>query len=280
MYHRLFTWILLGALASLSAAGGPVRGDEPKTADEVIAKYIEAIGGRERIDSLKSIRMTGVSVRGGGMETPVTMEFERPDKMRVEFTVQGMTGIQAYDGNTGWFVRPLGGNTDPEKMSTDQVESIQERSDIDGPLIDYKKKGHQVELVGKDEIEGSEAYKLKVSKKTGEVEYYYLDAEHFLLLMVEGTRDFQGTEIRYKMSYGDYKDVNGMLMAHTIKQEMGRMGGSSTTFEKIEMNIEFPADHFAMPEVPKKEAPVKKEGKDKSEQPDKSNDKNPPEDKG
>ena len=92
-----------------------VRADEPKSADEVIAKYIKAIGGRDKIDAIKTVRATG-KIMQGPMEIPMVMEQKRPSKIRIEITFQGMTGIQAYDGKTGWLMMPFAGRTDPEKM--------------------------------------------------------------------------------------------------------------------------------------------------------------------
>lgn len=225
---------------------------EPKTADEVIAKYIEAIGGRAKLDSVKSLRMTGKATGMGGIEIPMVVEFKRPKKVRVEFTVQGMTGIQAFDGTTGWFILPFMGKTDPEKMPPDAVEFIEDQGNFEGPLVDYKKKGHQVELVGKEDFEGSEVYKLKVTKKNGNVEYYFLDAEYYIPLQMKGKRTFQGTEVEMTTMFGDYKEADGLLLAHSIKQ--GGMAGD-VTFEKVELNVNLPDERFAMPEV-KKEEPV------------------------
>ncbi len=248
----------------LVCLGGFVYASEPKTADEVIAKYIEAIGGRKALDSIKSMRTKGKMTFGGGMEAPMFIELKRPNKVRFEFTFQGMTAIRAYDGKVGWSITPFAGKTDPEKMPPDQVELIEDQADMDGPLVDYRKKGHKVELVGKDEVEGSDVYKLKVSKKNGNVEYHYLEAEYFLPIKLEGKRKFQGTEIEFAMVFGDYKEVNGLLIPHSIQQQGSEMGGVVITFEKMEVNIPLSEERFAMPEVKKEEAAAKpkEEGKD------------------
>lgn len=267
MLQKASVLILFGVLMCRQV---PVGAGEPKAADDVIAKHIEAIGGRKTIDGIKSMRVSGKSLAGGGMEIPITIEYKKPNKVRMEFTFQGMTGIRAYDGQTGWFVMPFAGKTEPEKMSADQVEMIEDNADPFGPLVDYKKKGHQVELVGKDEIEGSEVYKLKVTTKSGNTEYYFLDTEHFLPIQTKGKRKFQGTEIEYTVSYGDYKEVGGLLLAHSIQQ--GGMGGDMT-FEKVEVNVDIPDDHFTMPKVEKQEAETtdkeKPATKDKQEPPTK-----------
>jgi outer membrane lipoprotein-sorting protein len=139
-----------------------------QTADELIEKNIQAHGGLDKIKGVQSMRMTGKIV-GGGMEMPMLMEFKRPTSMRMEFTVQGMTGIQGYDGTTGWAVMPFVGKTEPEKMSPEDLKEMENQADIDGPLVDYKAKGHQVEYLGKADVEGTPVHKLKVTKKNGDV---------------------------------------------------------------------------------------------------------------
>ena len=229
----------------------PANSDEPKTVDEVIANYIEAIGGRKALDSVKSMRVTGKMVMQGGMEFPFLREIKRPNKMRLEFCVQGMTIIRAYDGETGWFVMPPMGKVDPERMSDDDVKDMQDEADIDGPLVDYKKKGHQVELISKEEFEGSETYKLKVTLKSGDIEYRYLDAEYFLPIKIKGQREFQGSPIEYEITLGDYKEVAGLLIPHSIEQGGSPMGKITMSCEKVEVNVELPDDRFTMPEVKK-----------------------------
>ncbi len=250
MFQRL---IPLAIVCCLPLGGQPpAMADDPLTVDEVIAKNIEANGGREKLAAVKTMVVSGKTVVGGGMEMPMRMEFKRPDKLRVEFTVQGMTGIQAFDGEAGWFVMPFMGRTEPEKMPPDQVDAIRDQADFDGPLLDYKKKGHKVELVGKDEVEGAEVYKLKVTKKNGNVEYHFLDAEYFLTVQTKGKHKLQGAEIEFQASYSDFKDVGGLIIPHSIKQT--GMGGSTVVIEKIELNTQIDDQRFAMPEVKKKEA--------------------------
>lgn len=258
----------------------PADAGEPKTADEVIARYIEGIGGRKKLDSIKTKRMTGKSVVGGGMEIGMTMEAKRPNKTRVEIKFQGMTGVRAYDGEIGWSIMPFMGKTDPERMPPDELEMFKEEADFDGVLIDYKKKGHQIELVGKEEIEGTDAYKLKVTTKGGDVDYYYLDAEYFLLIKVKGKRNFRGMEIDYETDFGDYKEVDGLLIAHSIEQK-GFMGGATITFVKVEFNIEIPDDRFAMPESGKdtKEDKQKVTPQQKEDKPPQQKDKEAAEEK-
>ena len=237
-----FVWSCL----ALGAITGAVLGDDIKSADEVIKRYVDAIGGREKLDSVKTMRLSGKAMIGGQMEAPITMELKRPNKIRMEFSLQGMTGTQAYDGKGGWFIMPFAGKFEPEQMPPDMAKQLKDQADMDGPLVDYKKKGHSVELVGTDEVEGTEAYKLKVTKEDGSVEYHFIEAEHFIPLQVKGEREVMGTKIDYKVNFGDYKEVDGLLIAHTIAQTGGE-GSNTMTIEKVEINAKIPDDRFDMP---------------------------------
>jgi hypothetical protein len=263
---------LLALLGIVAVQPVGIAAAEPESADEVIAKYIEALGGRDKIDAVKTMRMTGKMVGMGGLEIPMVIENKRPNKTRRELNFQGMTGVQAYDGTTGWFVMPFAGRLEPEKMSDEDLKGMEEQADMDGALVDYKKKGHKIELMGKEEEDGSEVYKLKVTKKGGDVDYYFLDAEYFLPIKIKGSRSRQGTVFEFEASLGDYKEVNGLLVAHSIAQTTGVMGGSTVTFEKVEINVDLPDERFAMP-APKAEAPA-----DTESDTDKPNDKGKSED--
>jgi outer membrane lipoprotein-sorting protein len=232
-----------------------------QTVDEIIAKNIQARGGMDKIKSVQTIRSSGTMTMGPGMEAPGSMVQKRPDKARLEFTVQGLTAVQAYDGKEAWQIMPFTGKKDPETMSADDKKDIEENADIDGPLVDYKSKGNQVELLGKDKVEGTDAYKLKVTLKNGDVITMYLDADSLLEIKEETKRVVRGTEREVESVMGDYKDVNGMMFAFAI--ENGVKGGQEKeklTLSKIEINTPVDDSIFKMPPpapAPKADAPKK-----------------------
>lgn len=227
-----------------------------QTADELIEKNIQAKGGREKLKAVQSLRLTGKMTMGPGVEAPFIQELARPNKLRVEFTIQGMTGIQTYDGKEGWGLMPFMGKTEAEPTSGDELKQMQEQADIDGLLMDYKDKGHQVEYAGKEDLEGSPAHKLKVTKKGGDVAYVWLDAEHFLEVKVAGKTMARGQEIEGQTLLGDYKEVGGLVFPHSIENSaVGMPGKMVITVDKIEINPEIPADHFTKPQAAKPAKP-------------------------
>jgi outer membrane lipoprotein-sorting protein len=219
-----------------------------QTADEIIAKNIQARGGADKLKSVQSIKSTATMTMGPGMEAPGVLIQKRGNLARLEFTVQGLTAVQAYDGKNAWQVMPFMGKKDPELMSADEAKEVEEMADIDGPMVDYKSKGNQVEFLGKEKVEGTDAYKLKVSLKNGDVQTIYIDADSFLEIKEEIKRTVRGSEQIFEASIGDYKEVGGIIFP--FAQENGVKGSpqkQKLTITRIELNV--PADDsiFKMP---------------------------------
>jgi hypothetical protein len=240
MFRKTLAGIaLLALLAPIASA---------QTVDELLAKNYQAKGGLEKLKAVKSQRATGKMIMGPGMEFPFVVESKRPRSMRVRFEVQGMTGIQAYDGKTAWRSMPFMGKKEPEVMPADEAKMVEEQADFDGPLVDYKQKGHTVELVGKEQVEGADAYKLKVTLKDGDVRHYYLDAETYLEIKVEAKRVVRGTEMEGETTLGDYKEVGGLMIPHATENGVkGNPQRQKMVLEKVELNPEIADSLFAMP---------------------------------
>ena len=218
------------------------------TVDEILAKNAEAKGGLEKLKALQSVRFSGKMALGGGMEAPFTMTKKRPENMRIEFTIQGMTGTQAYDGATAWAIMPFLGKKDAEAMPADQVKLVKEQADFDGPFIDYAKKGNKVELLGKADAEGTPAYKVKLTTKDADETIVYIDADSFLEIKAESKRKVQGQEVEGETTFGNYQEFGGLLfpMSMEMKQK-GAPAGQTITVEKVELNPTVADDVFKMP---------------------------------
>lgn len=241
MLRKASLWTIAAALVSLAAAA--------QTADELVAKSLEARGGLDRIKSVNSAIATG-RMTGGPVEVPIVMKWKRPKKVRVEVTMQGMTGVRAFDGTAGWTIRPGPGKQDAEPMSVDELKQVEDQPDFDGELVDYKERGHQLELVGKERVGGTDAWKLMLTKKSGDTTYIYLDSEAYLEIKHQTTRTLGGEEIEFETTLGDYREVGGLLFAHSIESKAkGAPMGQSITFDKIELNVEIPDSDFFMPKA-------------------------------
>ena len=233
------------ALAGLTALAANASA---QTADEIVAKFIKTVGGMERIQAVKSLRRTGKFNGGGGFEAVIVEENKRPNLVRQEFQIQGMTGVTAYDGKTGWKIKPWNGKKDAEPLGEEEMKGIVEDSDLDGPLVNYKEKGVRVEYAGKDEFEGTEVYKLKVTLKDGDLRYYYMDTDYFVPIKIDTKRTVRGAEREYETVLGDYKEVNGWYLPFSVESgTKGSQSRSKVTYEKIEANVPFDDQIFRQP---------------------------------
>jgi len=233
--------IMLLALGLLLA---PIA--QAQSVDDILAKHYEACGGLAKLKALNTMRVTGSMTMGPGMEAPFTMERKRPGMRRMEFTIQGMTGIQAFDGAKTWSVMPFMGKKDPEVGTDEDNKNALDDADFDGALVDYKTKGHTIELMGKEPVEGADAYKLKVTKKGGNIEYDYLDAETYLLVKTEGKVKRRGTEMEGETTYSDYKDVDGLMQPFSMEVGTKDMK-KKLAFSKVELNVPLDDARFAVP---------------------------------
>jgi outer membrane lipoprotein-sorting protein len=237
---------LLAGVAAVIAAASPAP---TPTADELVARNIAARGGRERLKTVQTIRMSGrLSPGAAGVEAPIRLEMKRPDRIRMEITFQGMTAVQAYDGKTGWQIAPFRGQSAPVRMSPEETEQALEQADLDGPLVDYKDKGHAVEFVGGDKVDEAEAWRLKLTLKNGTVRDVYIDAASFLERLTVSKRTIRGIAVEAESRLEDYREVEGMRFPHLIRSgARGRPERQSLTVEKIEINPVLEDAHFRMP---------------------------------
>src|SRR5207245_4179394 len=181
------------------------------TVDELVAKNIEAKGGATTTKNLQTLRTTGkllVPVQGL-IELGYVQIKKRPDEVRNEASLQGMTQIEAYDGKEGWKVSPFFGRKDPERMSADDVKALTEDAGIDEALVDWQSKGSTVEYLGTEDVEGTPAHKLKVVRKNGDVSFVYLDPDHFLEIRVVTQRVRHGAYEEVETDLGDYGRAGG-----------------------------------------------------------------------
>ena len=250
-----------------------------QSADDIISKYVKTIGGMDKINSVSSLRRTGKFTGGGGFEAGILEENKRPNLVRQEFLLQGMIGVTAYDGRNGWKIEPWQGKKDPEPLGEDEMKGILEDSDFDGPLVNYRQKGNKVEFVGMEPVEGTDAYKLKVTLASGDVRYYFMDTDYYVPIKVEMKRMIRGAEQEFESSLGDYKEVNGWYLPFSVESNSkGSPFKQKVTYEKIEANLPMTMALFVQPTAAGKTAGERQgEPVDASNvQPKKSEEKKPP----
>jgi hypothetical protein len=234
--------IVLAAASCLSVFGSA------QSADELVNKNIQAKGGIEKIKAIHSIRIHGKLNVGGGLIAATMQENERPNLVRENVSLQGMTAVTAYDGATGWQIQPFQGHKDPELMGEDDLKDLLLDADFDGPLVDYQEKGNTVEFLGHDQVDGDDALRLKVTLKNGDILYYYLDPDTFLEIRKEVQEYIRGSVRESVTELGSYKPVAGVMYPFSIAQgSKANPAAQTTTIDRIEVNVPIDKADFAVP---------------------------------
>lgn len=201
---KKFTTGLL-ALTTLISVHSSIKA---QTADEVIDKYVAALGGKEKLATLKTVKMTG-NLNVQGTDVGIVITAANGVGVRTDISVPGMgEGFQIMNAKKGWSFMPFQGQTEPAEVSADQVKSSQSQLDIQGALFNYKEKGSTVELAGKEAVNGADAYKIKLTSKDGKVSTLFIDAKTFYRVKsIAKTATPQG-EVEMETTYSDFKKTD------------------------------------------------------------------------
>ncbi len=219
-----------------------------QTAEEIIAKHIAAIGG-DNWKKVEAMHMeANVSADAApGMAIGWSMTAVRDQAARMEVSVMGMNQVMAVKGNEGWTTNPFMGSTEPEPMTADQAKSLMEQADIDGTIIGHQEKGYTVEYLGTEDVEGTEAHKIKVTKGEKKIEYLYYDPKTFYEIKSVQIDEIDGQEVESVTFYSNFKEVNGIVLPHTMQQVNPMMGNTTITITKVEFNPLVDLKIFDMP---------------------------------
>lgn len=233
------------AAAFLAAAPAPWA----ETVEQIVSKNLQARGGLEKLKSIQSVRMSGTLTLGPGTEAGISMEFRRPRMIRTEYTLQGKTAVQAYDGRVAWQVMPFSGKLEPELMTGEDLTSMEEQADVEGELVDWKAKGLAVELLGRETVDGVDAWKLRITKKSGASKTMWLDAATFLEAREESERTVQGKPAVWVTTLSDYRDVGGRKVPFVTESRPKEGAGSQKiTLKTVEFDVPIDPALFRLPE--------------------------------
>jgi hypothetical protein len=230
--------ILLCGTAMLSA----------QSAEDIIAKHIAAIGGDnwKKVNSIKS-EATIKADAAAGMVITWTMTAVRDKAMRMDVSVMGMTQSSALRDDKGWSNNPFMGQMDAEPMTADEVNSMKDMTDIDGTVVGYKEKGYTVEYVGTEDVEGTEAHKIKINKPNGKVEYNFYDPETFYEIKTIQVEEVDGKMVESASVYSNFKKQGDIVMPFSMQQVNPMMGNSTITITNVTLNPTVDEKIFDMP---------------------------------
>ena len=228
-----------------------------ETLEEILAKNYQTRGGLEKLKAIKTMKVEGKMVMAmQNMEIPVTMWIKKPDKIRMEATFMGKKMVVAYDGKKAWMINPMMGSEDPQELPEDQSKEFTQQGDSIFPLVDYKEKGHQLEYLGKEDMEGTEVYKLKMTKTNDKVLHFYLDTETGIELKITTYTKVRDKETLVETLMGDYKEVDGVMVPFSFESKVAGMEqGQKMAITSFKQNVTLEDSFFKMPpkKAPKKE---------------------------
>jgi hypothetical protein len=188
-----------------------------QTADEIVAKHISAIGGTENWKKVNNMRQEAtLSVQG--MDIPLIITAVHNKASKQEFTVMGMTGYSIITAEGGWNFNPMQGQTKPEPITQDDLKYGKDQLDIQGEFVDYKTKGHTIQLLDKEDIEGVECFKLKLTRKNGNESIFFFDPKTFYILRSSSKISANGQEVESVVNMSNYQKLpEGIVVPHTIE---------------------------------------------------------------
>lgn len=207
-----------------------------QSAEEIVAKHIAAIGG-DKWASVNSIKMEAkVSAdAAAGMAILWKMTAVRDKAARMEVSVMGMNQTSVINGDKGWANNPFIGQMDPEPLTADQVEAMKDMTDIDGTLVGYEKKGYTLEYIGTEDVDGTEAIKIKVNKDK-KTEYSFFDPETYYEIKQVSVEEVDGKTVESTTIYSNFKTQDGITMPYTMQQSGGPMGGATISLTSVVFN--------------------------------------------
>ena len=230
------------------------------TAEELAARNVAARGGIDKLHAISSLRLSGkLLVNGGTLELGYLCVLKRPQSIRCDAALQGLTEVEAYDGTQAWRINPFQGRKDPEKLSADDAKGLgEDAADFAGTLVDYKAKGYTLDYLGTEDVDGTEAHKLRVTRPNGDITYVYLDPDYFLEVRAINRRIEHGVPNETVIDYGDYEKVAGVYFP--FAQESGPRGSSDrqkVQFDKAEANVTADDAQFHFPAASAPAAPTR-----------------------
>jgi len=258
------------------------------TAAQIVEKHVAARGGLQAWRAVETLSMTGKIEAGGGdsaarskkiaregmgasvkrghadavaaagdsavdkqVQLPFTLELKRPQKSRLEIQFAGKTAVQVYDGMSGWKVRPYLNRDEVEPFTEAEAKTAAATADMDGPLVDYAAKGTKVDFEALEQVEGHDAYRLKLTLKGGTVQHIWIDAQSFLDIKVEAAPKKMDGRLRSVFTYqSDFRSVQGVMIPFVLETAVdGYRETHKTHIDKVTLNQKLDDAVFAKPKV-------------------------------
>lgn len=223
-----------------------------QTADELVAKNLAARGGAAALDAIETVKFDGTVIFPGDFQLKYEEVRTRAGDVRVDMALQGLTLVQGWDGKTGWRINPFEGRKDAERMSDDEARSLADTGSIRGPLQRAASLGSPVTYLGREDFDGTNTYKLKVTEKDGDEFVYLLDPDTMLEVKMVETRKIRGAQQVFEYEFGDYEKIAGVYFPMSVESWLAGQGNNRqrTIIASGTANVPAPASLFALPASP------------------------------
>lgn len=219
-----------------------------QTANEIVAKHIEAMGGADKWKAVKAMEMNN-KFTVQGMDIASKTVIVSGKSLRTDISVMGQEIISAIDGETGWAQQPamMGGTGEPEDMPGAMIKESRKQVYLGGSLMNYKENGSTIELVGKEKLEGVDVYHLKLTEKVGDITNLFVSTSNYYVLKSAGKRNIQGKEVDAEVNFSNFKQIEGLTFPYTM-ETASPMGGMMTIeTDSIKLNPKVDESIFKKP---------------------------------
>jgi outer membrane lipoprotein-sorting protein len=234
--------LLKHCLLLLTASAGIIA-VQAQTADDIINKHIEAVGGKDKLSQVNSVYMES-TISAMGNDGPSTINIVNGKGFRLESEINGQKIIQVYTDKSGWAVNPFAGGTDAQPMPNDQYKAGRDQIDVGGPLFNYASKGSKVELLGQEDS----AYKIKLTSKDSVVTTFYIDPATYYIKKSVQTLNMMGQDMEVTRTSSDFRKTDfGIVNPYTVDISYGGQFSITSTLKKIEFNKTIDPKIFDMP---------------------------------
>ena len=217
-----------------------VNAVKAQTVDEVIDKFITASGGKEKLMALNSLKMEGSLLTTQGAEVGINITVLNGKGARTDISIPGMAeGYRIMTPTKGWNFLPFQGMTAPQEADEDQVKMQQSQLDLQTPFLNYAAKGHKVELLGKEKVDGADCYKITITYKNGKAATLFIDATTYYRVKSVINVKINGKDTEVVNTYSDFKKTpEGYLFPYSQSNSTGTINYTSIEVNKpVDENI-------------------------------------------
>jgi hypothetical protein len=232
---KLFFAIFSLAFVSAHAQADPAA-VSTVTADEIVQKNAAAMGGLENFYKIKTVKFTG-TVNTQGMDLPLTMQVVNGKAMRSDIDVMGQSITSVYKDEKGWKINPVSGITTATDVSGSELNDLKSQSNLANQLMDYKKRGAKIELLGQEDVEGIKTYKIKYIADDSRETTYFINVKDFILIKTVTSREMMGQQMDVETFYSDLKEFGAVKFFMNRAQKVQGQVVFETKIDKVELDV-------------------------------------------